>query len=103
MVKAAELYSPMIADCIAEMLVYDYEQRINVQDLALLVYLNGPSEKINVNKEPQQQVKNSGRNSSTLPPLPKPSTSSAQKQRQQTHEIQQNMNNMQHPHLKGPP
>lgn len=97
----SELYSPMIADCIAEMLVYDVEERISVQDLALLVYLNSPNEKIEGNKEQQQPMKTTARGSSTLPPLPKPSPPSTQQKQQQ--QMQQNVNSMQHPHLQGPP
>ena len=44
--KVAQLYSPTIADCIAEMLVYNVDDRIPVQDLSLVVYLNSRHEKI---------------------------------------------------------
>lgn len=43
--KVAKLYSAPIADCVAEMLRYDVEERIGPQELALAVFLNAPSQK----------------------------------------------------------
>ena len=38
--KIAKLYSPNIADCIAEMLKYDVEERVDPEELAVAVFLN---------------------------------------------------------------
>ena len=48
--KTAQFYSPTIADCLAEMLKYDVDERIDPQDLAIAVFLNAADEK--VEKEP---------------------------------------------------
>jgi hypothetical protein len=44
--KTAKLYSPAIADCIAEMLKYDVEERIDPEELALAVFVLAPEQKI---------------------------------------------------------
>ena len=64
--KVAKLYSPAIADCLAEMLRYDVETRVDVEELALMVFLQSENEKkedINrvtaskgSNQPPQQQT-----------------------------------------------
>jgi hypothetical protein len=51
LVKVSKLYSPNIADCIAEMLRYEVEERITVEELAILIFLSSAQEKM----EPQQQ------------------------------------------------
>ena len=48
--KTAQFYSPAIADCLAEMLKYDVDERIDPQELAIAVFLNAADEKIE--KEP---------------------------------------------------
>ena len=43
--RTAKLYSPAIAGCLAEMLRYDVETRVGVEELALLVFLKSQEEK----------------------------------------------------------
>ena len=54
--KVAKLYSANIADCIAEMLRYEVEERIGEEELSLLVFLNAAAEKAEPQGQPQAQA-----------------------------------------------
>lgn len=50
MAKTAKLYSPTVADCVAEMLKYDVEERIGAGELAVAVFLQAGEEKTDQEK-----------------------------------------------------
>ena len=94
LVKVAQLYSPMIADCIAEMLVYSVDERTPVQDLALVVFMNSGAEKVEKTGK-DQMIQPNARAGNRLPPLPKPNPPALQQQQQQLQQQQQQQQQLQ--------